>query len=206
MIPSIIANHQKRTLETQFAKTYRTLSQMVNLAIAEHGGIETWDWKEDVGEADRDSFVEKYFLPYLNVVKFCSALKPQGCFAPEAYKYMNGTNWMTPNTSKFTKVVLADGATLQFYYSNYNLSTSKKLLGIHADVNGKNKPNVLGRDVFVFFFFHELGEFFPSGAKVYNQEDGTYQTGIIEDIDADCLTRGASCAAKIVAEGFKMNY
>jgi len=68
-IPSIVANHQKRTLETQFAKSYRTLSQAVNLAVAEHGGIETWDWKETWTAEERDAFVKKYLLPYLNQEK-----------------------------------------------------------------------------------------------------------------------------------------
>jgi len=36
-IPSIVANHQKKTLETQFAKAYRTLTNAVNLAVVDHG-------------------------------------------------------------------------------------------------------------------------------------------------------------------------
>ena len=77
-IPSLLANHQKRTLETQFAKAYRTLSTAVQLAVAEHGEISTWDWKNAEGAMsleEQDAFVKKYFLPHLNVMKFCPADK-----------------------------------------------------------------------------------------------------------------------------------
>jgi len=55
-----VANHQKKQLETSFAKAYRTLSQAVNLAVAEHGGIETWPWKEEYTYEGKNEFVKTY--------------------------------------------------------------------------------------------------------------------------------------------------
>jgi len=210
-IPSIVANHKKRTLETQFAKTYRTITQAVNLAVAEYGDISGWDWKTQYSTDEMDDFVKKYFAPYLNIVKFCSADNSVNeCFDSNIrHKQPNGNLEANPNTRRTTKVLLADGSAIQFYFIGNALNG--RTLAAEFDINGSKKPNAVGRDFFYFGFYPKTGEVLPGGiiSGAFDEEIGDFPRYTREETDEACLdTAGAgwSCAAKIVQDGFKMNY
>jgi len=212
-IPSIVANHQKRALETQFAKAYRTLSQVVNLAVAEHGGIETWDWHENktYTKEEMDALVKKYFLPHLNVVRFCPADNSvEGCAINQRYDSLIGkgtdANYATVG---YPRVLLADGSFICFVFPG---SARAHQLAFDVDVNGHKKPNTVGRDTFSFVFFKETGEFLPNGvidtSVLFNKETQSYTYYTKEERDAECGGGGSGwhCGAKIILDGFKMNY
>ena len=136
----------------------------------------------------------------------------------------------TPNT---LPIVLADGTMIFFYVQNTPTTTTPqsynaiKSLGgnmysqagrIHIDVNGRRGPNTFGRDIF-YFYLSDEGKLYPSGGKDYalyriphaldshsyywrnnsdcGNADGTMPNGNVE---------GLSCAARIMEEGWKMNY
>jgi len=208
-----VANHQKRTLETQFAKTYRTLQTAVNLAIAEHGDIGTWDWKEGYTPQEKDDFTKKYLLPYLNVAKFCSTSDPNaGCFPDVDYLMLDGSI-ATPRFSTYNtpKALLADGTAIEFnHYFNWNKNNALAW-NIRVDVNGHKKPNVIGRDMFAFNFYPQTNEFLPCGVyleRSYDVQTGKFARVEPADIDVNCGEGGIGwwCAVKIINDGFKMNY
>jgi len=206
-IPSIVANHQKRTLETQFAKSYRTLSQAVNLAVAEHGGIETWDWKETWTAEERDAFVKKYLLPYLNHTKFCSASKPNtGCFLDFLYKHLNGTVFANFAKDIYPKAQLADGSSFQVSLYNDNVLPAV----VYIDINGHKKPNIMGLDTHGFGIYKQTGEFLPLGVYMnnsYKEATNSFTKYTKEQVLQRCKTNnGHYCAAVVVADGFKINY
>jgi len=210
-IPSIIANHKKRTLETQFTKAYRTLSQAVSLAVAEHGDISVWDWKEDktYSNEEKDAFVKKYFLPYLNVAKFCpSDNSVKGCATDKGYKaFASGGNTINFAKSNHPKILLTDGTFAYFKFT----STTAAQYEIYVDINGQKNPNTIGQDLFVFQLYKETGEFLPCGiinnSVPFNEEKQNFTYYSKGGIDQACTkSYGYTCAAKIVLEGFKMNY
>jgi len=208
-IPSIVANHRKTTLETRFAKSYRTIYQAVNLSIAQNGGIENWDWKGTWTNEQKDEFVKKYFIPYLNIVKFCPSDKSvTGCFSDVSYKKQAGGTAGNFSKNNQPQVVLADGSTISFGLlgDGYHYS-----LGLNFDTNGHEKPNTLGYDMFSFGFFKESGKFAPNGyinnKVAYNYETQSHTLFTDEERNAECENgNGWYCAAKVVAEGFKINY
>jgi len=207
-IPSIVANHQKRALETQFAKAYRTVSQAVNLAIAEHGGIDTWDWKDSYTSAEKDQFVKKYITPHLNIVKYC----PTGdgnkdCFPEAMYRLFDGTDWRTLTTLVHPQFVLADGTMAYVAFFENCLERNGRCVSIAIDINGGQKPNVIGKDVFEFNFYSQTGQVLPNGIykdRTYQNETGKYTMLTEEEINSD--TTGWYRAAKVVQDGFKINY
>jgi len=209
-IPSIVANHQKRALETQFAKAYRTLSQAVNLAIAEYGDISTWDWKDSYTAEEKDKFVKKYFSPYLNHVKFCSATNPNtGCFPDVMYKFMSGDNFGNTANLNDPKVQLADGSMISFTLLA-NTAPTRADINIYFDINGHKKPNTIGRDLFTFSMYKPTGEFLPSGVIIdgtYDEATNSYAKRTKEEALQRCKSSNSgNCAAAIVQDGFKMNY
>jgi len=213
-IPSIIANHQKRELETRFVKVYRTLNQAVNLAVAQNGGIETWDWKDGGGYSykEMDDFVKKYFVPYLNVAKFCPSDKSvNGCFADKLHKTLDGV----PRTDKYTvrrypQVLLADGTSMDFTMFSNCFENNSRCLALHVDINGHKNPAVIGRDFFGFEFYPQTGEFVPMGlvsyGAAYDEQTKTLKKFTKEQIEKNCALDSWYCAAKVVQEGFKINY
>jgi len=205
-IPSLIANHQKTTLETQFAKMYRNLSHVVNMAIAEHGAIDTWDWKnEQYTEEEMNNFVKKYFAPNLNIIKFCPAGGEAGCFQNPSYTTMKGTIYsINMNDTTRPSAVLADGTMARF---NFNTTSGyRRSLTFQVDINGAKKPNALGRDLFFFAFYPESNDFVPFG--IYKvEEDNTLGKNSREDLENNCINQtGDVCTALMVMDGFKMNY
>lgn len=83
---------------------------------------------------------------------------------------------------------------------------------VYFDVNGKSEPNILGRDIFAF----KLGEdgiLYPyGGIDVAVKENQSTPTNLWDGSGTyACLPKSASgdgkgCAARIIANGYKMNY
>jgi len=207
-IPSIIANHQKRAFETQFAKTYRTLQQAINLAVAEHGDISTWDWKNTYTNDERDAIAKKYILPYLNVIKFCPADNSVNGCMPEKITMLNNASQLAQDTRTLPSVLLADGTSIIIY----PIVGKDRAMAFEVDVNGKQKPNVVGRDNFAFNLYPITGELLPHGVydknTPYDEQAGGYTKLTAEQILENCGGGGDGwdCAARITAEGFKINY
>ena len=80
------------------------------------------------------------------------------------------------------------------------------------DVNGKNSPNVFGRDIF-FFTLGENGVLYPYGGRDVSRVNG----GGLWDANGSSnactdASKGAppmsgrGCTARVIAEGYKINY
>ena len=86
---------------------------------------------------------------------------------------------------------------------------------VSIDVNGKNGPNVFGRDIF-FFVLGENGVLYPYGGRDVNlingSVDGTWDQANTEFSCTDDskgknqAVMGAGCTARVIAEGYKINY
>ena len=83
---------------------------------------------------------------------------------------------------------------------------------IIIDVNGKNSPNVFGRDIF-FFVLGENGVLYPYGGRDVSRVNG----GDLWDNNGStnaCTEAskgvppmsGRGCTARVIAEGYKINY
>lgn len=94
---------------------------------------------------------------------------------------------------------------------------------IIIDVNGKNSPNTFGRDIF-WFQLGENGVLYPVGGvdvshvDEWQDENGNnvnHGTWNVANNDSSCLdndkgsragVRGIGCAARVIADGYKINY
>ena len=86
---------------------------------------------------------------------------------------------------------------------------------VAIDVNGKNGPNVFGRDIF-FFVLGENGVLYPYGGRDVNAVngsiDGTWDQAntVFSCTDASKgntpAVMGVGCTARVIAEGYKINY
>ncbi len=77
-MPSLVANHRRKVVETRLAKFYSTINQAIQMAEAEYGDKTTWDVLENGFNQDEDGndttpksleWFNKYLKPYLNLTK-----------------------------------------------------------------------------------------------------------------------------------------
>ena len=195
-IPAVITKVTKDQYVTGLKKAYNTMKAVEREAREEHGPMENWDWSGN-------SIVqfEKYFLPYLDVLKNCGSTEEKGCFA-EGVTYLDGSSMSTLNTTSYYRIVTSDG--MSWAYIKYGIITLPYLRSAFTvDVNGLKGPNRWGRDIFDFYVYPSNLGIKPAGSYSFN---GTTSIST-SDVDSECSTSddGTYCATKVLAEG-TMNY
>jgi len=204
-IPTIKQSAERSAATQRIQKNFNTLSSAVNIAIAEHGEVISWDLPEirDASEADR--VFKKYFAPNLNLLKYCGV--NTGCWTDTTYTYFNNKPYKNLDTiDDRTKAILQDGTLLSFRTGQCaNAAENKQNAecgAFYVDINGFQKPNQIGRDVFEFWLY-------PDGlALPYSKGDATRTAQALGDewVENNCLSAGYACATKIAREGWKITY
>lgn len=181
-LPTLVKNHQRQVYVTQLQKVYNELAQAMETAITARNAV---SFKEiNISNAD---FLRNYF----KTVKMCNDSEDglKECFADE-YKNLNGKSIRLRNFAHGDCAVLASGAALCIYGNGWPY--------INVDVNGKQGPNIYGRDLFNFIV----------------DEHATIQSADYwlseEELRTTCssATEGqyGSCFGRILNDGWKMDY
>ena len=200
-VPTLMQNHQRKTYVTQLHKVYNEITQAAlqyqtdrNAVNLREAGINS--------EASANAFIRNYF----KVVNECEGLS--GCFA-DSYKKMSGGEVSLGNTRSF---VLASGASVRPMYNAVGLA----LVSFLVDVNGKQGPNIAGRDLFIMCLYNngvlddasytidddgntsEIFDTVPLSEeernKIFNSQCNSNSTGV------------AGCFGKILNDGWEMTY
>ena len=163
-MPSVITNYQKKQTAAQLKKAYSIVSQALVTSQAENGDMSEWgfgnlgdttgDEYEDFFQAYKiiaGDFVNKYFVPYLNVRDNCGirCTKQSGV---KRYR-LNGSEWNW-NDRFYYIVYMADGTIIAFMFDNFEGKLTTVYL--YVDLNGDKKPNRAGRDIFTFEFSSDV--------------------------------------------------
>ena len=112
------------------------------------------------------------------------------------------------NTKITTDALSRAGITGQAYETNngiayfINIKNNNDIAAkIGIDINGKKTPNIIGRDIFVFHLTEE-GYLKPYGSGDFGESEVT---------ETNCSTKvtgtvGEHCAARLIGNGYKMDY
>lgn len=98
-------------------------------------------------------FIDNYIKPNFKITKDLGYVTPSSARLPN-YKPLNGGIDADGNSfygSKSNIFILSDGTIMYFHIGGD--STTGGYLLLHIDVNGVQKPNVIGKDVFCIVFF-----------------------------------------------------
>ena len=200
-VPTLMQNHQRKTYVTQLHKVYNEITQAAlqyqtdrNALNLREAGINSVD--------SANAFIRNYF----KIVNECEGLS--GCFA-DSYKKMSGVEVSLGDAKSF---VLASGASVRPKYNPVGLS----LISFLVDVNGKQGPNIAGRDVFIMCLYNngvlddagytvdddgKVSEIFAAVPlseeernKIFNSHCNSNSTGI------------SGCFGKILNDNWEMNY
>ena len=111
----------------------------------DNGNPGDWGWTLN---ANSSRVVTKKFFKYLNVSKFCSEFS-YDCFPVNGYTSLNKKQSKI-NPSIFPSVELNNGITISVQSKGSCRKYNSVCALVYVDINGINKPNVLGKDLFVF--------------------------------------------------------
>ena len=170
-IPALLTNLNNRHTESILREDYSILQQMMTSAN-DDGAISNFSVDKMNNMKYMREWFEIYFLPYIKVANVCYDTK--GCWIDDA-KYPNGA-------SVVGTVVTATGCggtTISFQLYNgssicmddykvalfdvYGIKSDEASLVFYLDTNGNKKPNVVGKDIFVFAYKPDIEKIVPAG-------------------------------------------
>ena len=211
-LPALINNYQKSKVEIQLKKSYSVLEQTIKMAENDYGSINDWaEWNNS------EEILNKYFLPYLKGAKVYG---PAGistkamCYDANSKKFSNDKvgdylyNWFdgvfmsSPLDANTSSIKLIDGTCIGVNGTNITYPQYSK--NFFIDVNGSNKlPNMAGKDLF-FFYINSNGFIKPYGDNWGLERISSATKNNACNLKAPL--GGYACAARIMAEGWKINY
>ena len=148
-IPNVVKNYQKKQTIVMLRRAYTNLQTAIRMSVAENGDIANWDLigtntNDYPTPAQKEEFVQKYFLPYFKTAKFYT--NNNGLWR---YKLINGVN-----KGFWVPAILCNDGSL------YSFTMQNNYIWIIMDINGSKGPNKMGRDIFVAgIYFNELKKY-----------------------------------------------
>ncbi len=202
-LPVLVDKYQKIITVNRLKKAYTLLSQVTTAVNYEMGGFENYG---NASAPWTNTFFETYLKKHLQIIKDCKS---------DIYCWNSQGGWLNPDGSgpvrfsdygdeKETRIVfLRDGSSL--YISRYGYMSLEIYSGynILVDINGRNKPNTLGKDIFNFQLGFNLEEQHgcPTMPGLRLLGSGCNK----EYINSMCNKYyGTQCGAKIEADGWQI--
>ncbi len=194
-IPTLMTAHKKHVTAAKLKRAVSSINQAIKLSESENGEVENWD-----RTLTQKEFVDKYFRPYMKIAQVCNPVTDCGYKSDAPWSYLNGAthgSYSSPNHGGRTPFLTLDG--FLYAYSAYSAG-SDSITGdndrvIIVDINGAEKPNQLGKDVFFLYRIEEEDSIIPYGADKSDEE-----------IRKSCSKNGNGfyCAALIRANGWEI--
>ena len=189
-IPNIIKHYQNEVTVTKLQKAYSTLNQAFRQSENDNGSSEFWQETDEIGVK---AYFEKYWKPYFVEPKLCETYKECNYNSEQPYFQLNGGKAALGLSVTRVFFETADGVFYLFTDSSSDSSGQiVPLKNIYIDINGAKAPNKFGEDVFVFKRINGVGI----------KPEGYYSS-------TPCRNRnssGVDCAARIMADGWKIKY
>lgn len=155
--PVLMKKYTEQQTVSAVKKFYSEISQAYNSAILKNGTPDTWNWANGTTGSE---YIMNLLSNHLRIMNRC---KPRSiCAIPSIYKTLNtNINWaINLNNESSMAVARLDNGSLFWIWTDNNCTRTprgnsiqlKNVCGeILVDINGQNKPNVLGKDVFMFY-------------------------------------------------------
>ncbi len=138
-VPTLMQNYQRKSYVTQLHKVYNEITQA---ALQYQNDKNALNLKE-AGLISQDA--ANYFMTnYFKVVNTCDNLS--GCFA-DSYKKLSGVDAGIGDSNSY---VIASGAAIRPTYN----AKGDSIISFLVDINGKQGPNVAGRDLFIMCLYN----------------------------------------------------
>ena len=151
-VPNIIQSTNKQETLSRLEKAYSAISNGLRMSQQENGPFSDWPIGENM--TDIDQYFNQYWRPYFaNIQKYNNA-KELGYDKTKCWKNINGEQIRWDVASRDSRILFSflDG-TVVFYPRNTSDEEGNPIYTnyFYVDTNGSKKPNVIGKDVFIFY-------------------------------------------------------
>lgn len=200
-LPTLIGSYKRKQAEAQLKKAYSVINQAFISAQSKYGEENNWpEWN------DAEVILKNYIAPEINGAKVypkTTIVTSAMCHDKNDYKskyyWMNGVGISSPFSDETASIRLTDGVCI-------GLNPSKRWESkmVFIDTNGNKKgPNKAGIDLF-FFYIDSQGFVKPYGDNWKLEDLGNENKQF--SCNAKAPGGGYVCAARIMAEGWEINY
>ena len=230
-MPTLIQNYQKQVLVNQYKKAYNVLNNGFKQMVAEEGCTSLSCIYSDITDSQRyliglDFDDEKTLNKLTSIFKLSNVQREPKTNSIYGYSMfcLNGVDADTCGIGNLNRDLAPDASFVGTAPDGMFFFISNSLIDnvLFVDVNGLKSPNKLGRDMFIFYYFDYNGSVIvaPAGsmqamkheAEMYGSEvpsDEELRNLINENCDPKSTSNnliGQTCGAKIIMDGWKMNY
>lgn len=151
--PNLIKIYDKQVTISKIKENYNIINQTLVRAASEHyiNIKDLFDITAPMtqsAETITTNFVQSNILPYIYLAKNCGWSTASACGMEKQY-YLN-KNLDGNYASSWYRLFLRNGASMFFAPNNDGINWMGMIIVI--DINGNNKPNTYGKDVFEFVF------------------------------------------------------
>lgn len=182
-IPALVNNYTNRANTVQFRKFMEEFSSSLDMYITEEGKTKLAHTGIFDSMANAENFINNKF----KVVRTCEA-RTGGCFAGTYGNLNGGSSGFTCNNKSF---VLSNSTAICI--DNFDNLEDGGEITFQIDINGTDKPNIGGRDMFLVDLRNRD-----------NTESFEFRSGNANS----CLgsTIGNGCYTRLVENNWNMNY
>ena len=214
-LPSLITKIQNKGYVEGLNKTYSVLQNVTDLIVSEEGPPSNWILNARIiGSHQPNKTVAQYYVDRMKVAKYCGFLQNE--YRDESCVITNDNYDLKGDKATYTlgagflydftyPILLQDGSSVALKFrSNTDGGYFWGFPDITfiVDVNGKKKPNKVGRDIFFLYLNKDSSKIYPFIKEVFDNTSNNAERYI-----DDCKPGGTgySCAYRVITEG-KMNY
>lgn len=150
-MPSLIKNVTNKQRSASLKQTYNILSQAIAMSTQEHGDITEWELAPYHRKGMLD-WTNEYIGKYFKLISACEDGNTKAPCKASAKRICNAHNPSNCNTiNLYTALYVLNNGTNIYIFSGGNpINGNSNFLHILVDTNGLGKPNLYGKDVFVF--------------------------------------------------------
>lgn len=177
-IPTLMNNLQDSASKSAWKRIYSELTQANQQIILNNNGQ---DFSGQCADWD-DTCLRDLFSTKIKTIKICNNALTDGCIVADS-KFMDGnTNSPLTINTGWPGFITQNGYSIKFRYhtKSCDYSYPRECGWMQVDVNGLEKPNIAGKDI--FFINIAKNKLLPWGPP------------------ADCIVSGVGCSAKYLLE------
>ena len=229
VIPTTISKIQRLRVESGLSVAYKNIESIIKAAELEEGPMEEWnnlDKESPQVAGSTDTFVRTYLAPHVKGGEYKKVSLAEYGYK-DGIRLTNG-KYLIPKdyTGAYPIIRLPNGMILFFsrsrismYFPEEKKSITTPYLGyqVNVDINGLDKPNTIGKDIFTLIFYSNNGRLFADGQYTLARKATSTETQAYfdsgnyefiemsqESINAQCLATGGWCSAAIMRNGWKI--
>ncbi len=152
-IPNLNQNNFEKKVVSQLRETQSILAQAIRMAEEEYGDVTGWG----IETSNKASaiLIANNLKPFLKIATDCGTSDTkEACLPKTNYKSLNNTgSTINYNTStNYYKIKLLNGSSIWWRGGSTAEMAMDEYIDFWIDINGTARPNILGKDLFVFIY------------------------------------------------------